>query len=199
MKLGPRITSLSAALVLVPTAALAHAGIGRAGGFMHGFTHPISGIDHVLAMILVGIFAYQLGGRALWLVPAAFVAAMALGGALGLGHIPVPLVEIGIALSVIVLGALVATSFRAPVLAASAIVGFFAVFHGFAHGAEMPANASAVAYAVAFLAATAVLHATGAASGFLLAKVGRRSGSIIMRTAGALGLVAGLGIVGGVL
>ena len=93
------------ALFLAPTAALAHVGIGNTSGFMHGFIHPLTGLDHQLAIILVGVFAYQLGGRALWLVPLTFVAAMALGGFLGVAGIPVPFVEIGIALSVIVLGA----------------------------------------------------------------------------------------------
>jgi len=166
---------------------------------MHGFTHPISGIDHVLAMVMVGIFAYQLGGRALWLVPAAFVSVMAVGGALGLAGVPVPFVEVGIALSVIILGALVASNVRAPVVAAMGIAGFFAIFHGYAHGAEMPANATAITYALAFLAATALLHATGAGFGFLIDKVGQRPASMLMRSAGAVAVVAGLGIFSGVL
>jgi len=186
-------------LITNPTVAFAHTGIGNASGFAHGFTHPLSGVDHILAMVLVGIFAYQLGGRALWLVPAAFISVMCLGGVLGLTGVAVPFVEIGIALSVIVLGLLVAAKARAPVVAAAAIVGFFAVFHGYAHGAEMPTNASAVSYAAAFLIATALLHLTGAAFGFGIDKAGERSGSIVMRTAGALGFVAGLGIVTGIL
>ena len=96
------------ALCLVPTEALAHVGVGNTSGFMHVFMHPLSGLDHQLAMILVGIFAYQLGGRALWLVPLTFVSVMAFGGFLGVTGVPVPFVEVGIALSVIVLGAIVA-------------------------------------------------------------------------------------------
>src|SRR6476660_5954159 len=102
------------ALCLAPTAALAHAGIGSTSGFAHGFIHPLSGLDHQLAMILVGLFAYQLGGRALWLVPLTFVSVMALGGFLGVMGVPIPFVEVGIALSVVVLGAIVAIGMRAP-------------------------------------------------------------------------------------
>jgi len=150
-------------------------------------------------MVMVGLFAYQLGGRALWIVPLAFVSAMSVGGALGLAGIGVPFIEIGIALSVIVLGALVASNARTPVIAAVAVVGFFAIFHGYAHGAEMPANAAALTYAIAFLIATALLHLTGAALGLGIDKAGQRTGSAFVRVAGAFGLVAGLGIFTGIL
>ena len=192
------LCSVAALMAIFPTAAFAHPG-GHAGGFANGFVHPLSGLDHVLAMIMVGIFAYQLGGRALWLVPAAFIAAMSLGGVFGLTGIGVPSVEIGIALSVIILGALVAANVRAPAIAAVAIVGFFAVFHGYAHGAEMPENASTLAYAAAFLIATAMLHLMGVALSFGIDKVGQRYGSMLMRTAGAIGLIAGVGLFVGIL
>jgi hydrogenase/urease accessory protein HupE len=130
--------TLAAALALVPTAAFAHPGIGEMHGFTHGFAHPLGGLDHMLAMVTVGIFAWQLGGRALWLVPAAFVAAMALGGTLAMTGVPVPMVETGIAASVIVLGATVALGIKAPVAIAMGLVGLFAIFHGHAHGSEMP-------------------------------------------------------------
>jgi len=123
------------AAFLAPTAALAHTGVGDTSGFMHGFMHPLGGLDHQLAMILVGIFAYQLGGRALWLVPLTFVGVMAIGGLLGVAGIPVPFIELGIALSVIVLGAIVAFGVKVPVAAAMGIVGLFAIFHGHAHQA----------------------------------------------------------------
>ena len=152
---------LAAVALLAPTAALAHTGVGDTSGFGHGFGHPISGMDHVLAMVMVGVFAAQLGGRALWLVPATFVAVMALGGALGAAGVDVPFVETGIALSVIVLGAVVALNVKAPVAAAMGLVGLFAVFHGHAHGAEMPEDAGGLAYAAGFMLATALLHATG--------------------------------------
>ena len=144
------------AAFLAPTAALAHTGVGDTSGFMHGFTHPLGGLDHQLAMILVGIFAYQLGGRALWLVPLTFVGIMALGGFLGIAGIPVPFIEIGIALSVIVLGAIVAFGVKVPVAAAMGIVGLFAIFHGHAHGSEMPMDASGLEYGLGFMLATAL-------------------------------------------
>src|SRR6185437_6543370 len=153
------------ALFLAPTAALAHVGVGNTSGFMHGFMHPLRGLDHQLAMILVGIFAYQLGGRALWLVPLTFVSVMALGGVLGVMQIQVPLVEIGIALSVAMLGAVVAFRVKAPLAVAMAAVGLFAIFHGHAHGTEMPLDAAGLEYGLGFLCATALLHATGVAVG----------------------------------
>lgn len=197
MKRSP-VCLLAALSSIIPSVALAHTGA-HTSGFAHGFAHPISGLDHVLAMVMVGLFAYQLGGRALWIVPLAFVSAMSVGGALGLAGIGVPFIEIGIALSVIVLGALVASNARTPVIAAVAVVGFFAIFHGYAHGAEMPANAAALTYAIAFLIATALLHLTGAALGLGIDKAGQRTGSAFVRVAGAFGLVAGLGIFTGIL
>ena len=197
MKRSP-VCLLAALSSIIPSVALAHTGA-HTSGFAHGFAHPISGLDHVLAMVMVGLFAYQLGGRALWIVPLAFVSAMSVGGVLGLAGIGVPFIEIGIALSVVVLGALVASNARTPVIAAVAVVGFFAIFHGYAHGAEMPANAAALTYAIAFLIATALLHLTGAALGLGIDKAGQRTGSAFVRVAGAFGLVAGLGIFTGIL
>jgi urease accessory protein len=151
------------ALCLIPTAALAHTGVGSTSGFVHGFMHPLSGLDHQLAMIMVGIFAYQLGGRALWLVPLTFVSVMALGGFLGVMGVPVPFVEVGIALSVIVLGAIVAFGVKAPLAVAVAAVGFFAIFHGHAHGTEMPLDVAGATYGLGFMLATAVLHTVASA------------------------------------
>src|SRR5437660_10938129 len=128
----------AATLTLVPTAAFAHPGIGDAHGFVQGFAHPLGGLDHVLAMVTVGLLAWQLGGRALWLVPASFVLAMAAGGALGMADIPVPFVEVGIAVSVIVLGTMVALGTKAPLAITMALAALFAIFHGHAHGSEMP-------------------------------------------------------------
>src|SRR5262245_41105334 len=140
-------TTAAAAALVLPTVAFAHTGVGEASGFVHGFGHPVSGLDHILAMVMVGLFAYQLGSRALWLVPATFVLAMAAGGVLGVTGLNVPFIEMGIALSVIVLGAIVAVGVKAPVAVAMGIVGLFATFHGYAHGAEMPENAGGLAYA----------------------------------------------------
>jgi urease accessory protein len=193
------IRATAACLALLPTAALAHTGIGDASGFAHGFAHPISGLDHILAMVMVGVFAWQLGGRALWLVPAAFVLVMALGGALGVAGIEVPFVETGIALSVIVLGAIVALGVKAPVAAAMGIVGLFAVFHGHAHGMEMPENAGGVAYAAGFMIATAMLHVAGIGVGFLIGKAGEGYGPVVVRSTGGIAAVAGVGLLTGVL
>jgi urease accessory protein len=176
---------------LVPTAAVAHTGGGDAHDFVHGFAHPFGGLDHVLAMITVGLFAYQLGGRALWLVPASFVLAMTAGGALGLAGIPVPFVEAGIAASVLVLGAIVAFGVKAPVAIAMALVAAFAVFHGHAHGAEMPAGGSIAAYAAGFVLATALLHAAGVTLGLLIGRFSEAYGWLGFRLSGGLVALAG--------
>jgi urease accessory protein len=182
------------ALFLAPTAALAHVGIGNTSGFMHGFIHPLTGLDHQLAIILVGVFAYQLGGRALWLVPLTFVAAMALGGFLGVAGLPVPFVEIGIALSVIVLGGGVAFGVKAPVALAMGAVGLFAIFHGHAHGSEMPLDAPGFEYGIGFMLATAVLHAVGIGIGILVGMTSRVLGKNVYRVAGGLASAAGLAL-----
>jgi urease accessory protein len=181
-------------ILMLPTAALAHSGHGDAGGFVDGFVHPVGGIDHVLAMVTVGLLAYQLGGRALWLVPATFVLVMALGGTLGIAGIPVPLVEIAIALSVVVLGAVVALNLRTPVALAMGIVGLFAIFHGYAHGAEMPADASGASYALGFMVATALLHAAGIGLGTGIGVITQAHGKAAFRIAGALVAVAGVAL-----
>lgn len=193
-----RRLGLTAALVLLPSVALAHTG-DHSSGLAHGFAHPITGLDHILAMVMVGIFAWQLGGRAVWLVPATFVAVMAVGGALGMSGVAVPFVEVGIALSVVVLGAIVAFGAKAPLAAALAVVGLFAVFHGQAHGLEMPAGAGGLAYGIGFVVATAILHAAGIAIAFAIGRIADRGGRIVTRTAGALVGVAGVGFLTGVL
>jgi urease accessory protein len=182
------------ALTLVPTAALAHPGIGDAHGFVQGFAHPLGGLDHVLAMVMVGIFAWQLGGRALWLVPATFVLAMATGGALAMLGIPVPLVELGIALSVIVLGAVVALGVKAPLAIAMGLVGLFAIFHGHAHGTEMPLDASGGAYGAGFVLATALLHVAGIALGVAIGRIGDADGRAAYRLGGAFVVLAGVAL-----
>ncbi len=194
-----RFNSALAACVLAPSLAFAHTGIGQTVGFAHGFTHPVSGLDHVLAMILVGVLALQLGGRALWLVPTTFVSVMAIGGALGMMGISVPFVEAGIAFSVIVLGAVVALGIRAPLAIAAGVVGLFAIFHGHAHGSEMPAAAAGIAYAAGFMLATSVLHIAGIAIGYLIGKISEQQGAIVMRSAGAIAAVAGIGLLTGLI
>lgn len=146
---------------LLPSFAYAHVGVGEIGGFMHGLTHPISGLDHVIAMVAVGLWAAQMGGRSVWAVPLTFVSVMALGGALQMMGISLPFTEQGIVLSVLMLGVLIAASIRLPLWLSSSMVGLFALCHGHAHGAEMPESASAMTYAFGFLLTTASLHIMG--------------------------------------
>ncbi|MBY5536268.1 HupE/UreJ family protein [Rhizobium leguminosarum] len=199
MKSALKSGLLALAAVALPAVASAHPAIGEAAGFSHGFAHPISGLDHILAMVMVGVFAFQLGGRAIWLVPTTFVLVMTLGGALGIAGITVPFVETGIALSVVVLGAIVALHVKAPLAAALGIIGLFAVFHGHAHGAEMPENAAAAGYAAGFMVATALLHVAGLALGCLIGRAGERQGLFVTRTAGGIATIAGVGILTGLI
>jgi urease accessory protein len=184
----------AATLTLIPTAAFAHPGIGDAHGFVQGFTHPLGGLDHLLAMVTVGLLAWQLGGRALWLVPASFVLAMAAGGALGMAGIPVPLVEVGIAVSVIVFGAMVALGTRAPLAITMALAALFAVFHGHAHGSEMPLDAGSAAYGAGFVLASALLIGTGIALGAAIGRIGDAYGRTIYRLGGSLVALVGVAV-----
>ncbi|CUB04103.1 HupE/UreJ family protein [Marinomonas fungiae] len=176
--------SVGAALVIGSNAVFAHAGHEHTSSFMSGFLHPMGGLDHLLAMIAVGLWAASMGGRALWTVPMAFVAMMLLGGGAAMAGLEVPFVEQGILLSVMVLGVLVLGAKRLPVAACAAIAGGFAVFHGVAHGMEMPANGTAAQYALGFAVATTALHLVGLGFGQLMARIGtplvtRLSGSAI--------------------
>jgi urease accessory protein len=178
-------------LVAMAGVAEAHPGVGHAHGFVQGFMHPVGGADHVLAMVAVGLFAAVLGGRARWALPLSFMAMMAVGGMMGISGFALPFVETGIALSVVVLGVLVALQWKLPVAVAAALVGVFAVFHGFAHGAEMPATTSGLGYAAGFVAATGALHVAGLLLGQLaLSRVVKMGGAAIGLA--GLGLVAGL-------
>jgi urease accessory protein len=188
------IRILAATLMLAPTAALAHTGAGYAHGFADGFTHPLGGLDHILAMVTVGVLAWQLGGRSIWFVPASFVSLMAIGGAFGNAGEPLPWVEVGIAASVIVFGAMVALGIRAPLAIAMGIVGLFALFHGHAHGTEMSIAASGAAYGAGFVLATALLHAAGIALGFLVGRFGASYGRLAYGLGGGLVALAGLAI-----
>ena len=145
--------------------AFAHVEAGQGAGFLSGFLHPISGLDHVLAMVAVGLWGAQLGAPAIWLLPVAFPLAMAIGGFLGLLGIPLPGVEAGIAASAILLGAAVMMERRFPLYAAAALVGFFAIFHGHAHGTELPPGESGLLYSLGFVVATGCLHVIGIAIG----------------------------------
>ena len=196
-----RPIKLAAAAIatLLPSAAWAHAGHGSTAGFVQGFVHPMTGLDHVLAMIAVGLFAANLGGRALWAVPLSFVSVMALGGALGMAGFGMPFVEAGIAISVMVLGLAVALRWKLPVAGAMGLVGLFAIFHGHAHGAEMPVDAAGFEYAAGFILATAVLHGVGLGFGLGIAKLGQLHSPRLMRIGGTAMAVAGVGILSGLI
>jgi urease accessory protein len=189
-----RIAATAAVLIAFTGAAAAHPGHADAGGFAHGFMHPLGGPDHVLAMVAVGLYAALLGGRALWLVPATFVAVMALGGAAGVAGYALPYTELGIALSVVALGLAVALRVSLPTLAAMALAGVFAVFHGHAHGAEMPQDLSGYAYAAGFLAATALLHGAGIALGLGMGRLSGLDGRRATQAAGGAVALAGLAL-----
>jgi urease accessory protein len=165
----------------LPTAASAHVGIGNTSGFLHGFLHPLSGLDHQLAMILVGIFAYQLSGRALWAVPLTFVSVMAIAGLLGVMSVTIPFVEAGIAFSILVLGAIVAFQVKTPVAVAMGVVGLFAIFHGHAHGSEMPTDVLGLEYGFGFMLATTFLHACGIGIGMLIGMSNKPLGQNVFR------------------
>jgi len=149
------------AALLWPLAARAHETHGGASGFAGGFLHPVSGLDHVVAMVAVGLWGAQLGPPLLWLLPVAFPMMMAVGGFLGLIGVPLPLVEVAIAASAIVLGTLVAARARPPVVVCVLVVAAFALFHGHAHGAELPPNSDALTYSLGFVVATGLLHGVG--------------------------------------
>jgi urease accessory protein len=167
----------------------AHIAEGMAGGLVSGFLHPVLGLDHVVAMIAVGLWGAFLGGSAIWMLPIVFPLVMALGGVLGIMGVPIPYVEAGIAGSAIILGLMVAGAIRPPLWVAGLIVGGFAIFHGHAHGTELPQAANAMSYSIGFVVATGLLHLTGIAFG-LLTKWS--SGKVLVRTGGAAIALAGV-------
>jgi urease accessory protein len=163
----PLRTLTTVVATLWPALAWAHPGQGRAAGLLAGLHHPVSGLDHVLAMIAVGLWGAQLGQPAVWLLPVTFPMVMAFGGMLGLLGVRLPGVEAGVALSGVLLGAAVLTEWRPPLRVAAVMVGFFAIFHGHAHGAELPPGASGLLYSIGFVVATGTLHAVGIGVGVI--------------------------------
>lgn len=166
-RIQPKWIALLFALTFWTQSALAHPVKGQAVGFLTGFLHPISGLDHVVAMIAVGLWGAQLGAPAIWLLPVAFPIVMAFGGMLGLMGVPLPGTEIGIAASAIMLGALVMLEVRPPLAAAAVVVSFFAIFHGHAHGSELPAGQDALLFSIGFVIATGCLHGVGISIGLI--------------------------------
>lgn len=175
--------------VVMPGLALAHGEGGLAGGFLAGALHPLGGLDHLLAMIAVGIWGAFLGAPLIWMLPVAFPLIMVVGGVLGIAGLPLPFVETGIALSVLALGLAIALGWRAPRVMAAGMVAAFAVFHGHAHGTELPAAVEPAAYAAGFVIATGLLHLAGIGIGRL---AGTRRGELALRTIG--GAIAAAGV-----
>lgn len=180
---------IALAFAFAPAIALAHEETGQAAGLLSGLAHPVSGLDHVLAMVAVGLWGAVLGAPAIWVLPVAFPLVMAIGGVMGLLGFPLPGVEIGIAVSAIVLGAMVLAEARPPLWVAAVIVAFFAVFHGHAHGRELPEGTSALLYSLGFVVATGLLHAVG-----ILLGVAHRwvAGQQAVRAAGGVVALAGV-------
>jgi urease accessory protein len=176
-------------VLLFPAHAFAHVERGKATGFITGLQHPWSGLDHVLAMIAVGLWGAQLGNPAMWLLPVTFPMVMSLGAMMGLLGIPLPGIEIGIALSAILLGVMVVGEIRPKLIIAAMLVGFFAIFHGYAHGSELPTGQSGMLYSMGFVIATGCLHAIGIALGLIHRWP---VGKLALRGAGAFIAVTGI-------
>lgn len=181
-------------LLLASSVAFAHSGEGAGGGFISGFTHPLFGWDHVAAMVAVGIWGAFLGRPAIWILPVVFPLVMAFGGVLGILGIPVPSIETGIAVSSIVIGLLIALAVRTPLWVAAIIVGLFAIFHGHAHGTELPGSVNPLAYSIGFILSTGLLHIAGIAFGELTRLP---KGEWIVRAGGVLIALAGVGFLTG--
>ena len=188
--------AIAAILIAFASAVSAHEGTGISGGFFSGFMHPILGWDHVIAMVAVGLWGAFLGSPAIWVLPVVFPLVMAFGGALGVMDVPIPAVETGIAASAIVLGAMVAFAVRPPTWVAAIIVGAFAIFHGHAHGTELPSAANPLAYSLGFVIATGLLHLCGIAFGLV---VRWPAGRIVVKAGGGLIAVAGVGFLTGII
>lgn len=175
-------------MLLWAQVAFAHPQLGETQGFPTGFRHPISGLDHVLAMVAVGLWGAQLGSPAIWLLPIAFPMVMAFGGMLGLVGVPLPGVEYGIAASAILLGAAVMFEVRPPLTFAAVVVAIFAIFHGHAHGTELPPGQSGLLYSMGFVIATGCLHALGIGIGMVYRWAW---GQRLLRVAGGLVAIGG--------
>jgi len=188
---GGWIVGTAGFALLLSNPAAAHMGTGLPGGFVSGFRHPLSGIDHLLAMISVGLWGAFLGRPLIYALPVVFPAMMVVGAIMGMFVVPLPPVELGIALSVVVLGGCIALSLRAPVWAASIIVAVFAVFHGYAHGKELPSAADPVSYSAGFVLATGLLHVAGIGLGLLN---DLPNGVVATRSMGAVIAAVGIGL-----
>jgi len=198
MTVGNARVAFFAALILLHGApnALAHVQQGQAEGFLTGLRHPVSGLDHMLAMISVGLWGAQLGPPALWLLPVTFPLVMAVGGFFGLVGVPVPFVEAGVAASALLLGAMVAFEVKPKLALAALLVAVFAIFHGHAHGTELPQGQSGLTYSMGFVISTGCLHLTG-----ILIGLAHKwpSGKVALRLIGVVVAAAGLFFLSGAL
>jgi urease accessory protein len=175
-------------LLCISSPAAAHTEAGVAGGLLSGFFHPLIGLDHLVAMVAVGLWGAQLGAPGIWVLPICFPTVMAVGGLLGIAGVPLPMTELVVAASALVLGLAVAVALRVPFWVAAIVVGVFAVFHGYAHGLELPRAANPLAYGVGFVVATGMLHALGITIGIMTRW---RAGAQVVRVLGVA--IAGLG------
>lgn len=182
----PVLTIAALSLLGLPGLAEAHIIQGETGGFLHGFEHPLSGLDHLLAMFCVGLWGAQMGGRSVWAMPIVFPLIMVVGGVMGILGVPMIGVETGIALSIIVLGGAIAARWRPPMVVALVIIAAFAIFHGYAHGAELPAATDPADFALGFVVATGLIHIAGIAVGLLFQRV--RDGKLSRALGGLIGL-----------
>ncbi len=190
------LCTIALVLLLFTGLASAHEGTGLVGGFSSGFMHPILGWDHVIAMVAVGLWGAFLGSPAIWILPVVFPLVMAFGGALGVMGVPVPAVETGIAVSAIVLGLMVAAAARPNIWVAAVVVGIFAIFHGHAHGTELPGAVNPIAYSLGFVIATGMLHLAGIAFGTLAQWP---AGKMLVRVGGGGIALAGVGFLTGII
>jgi urease accessory protein len=196
LALGWTFATLAGAILAAATPALAHVGAGDGSGLAAGFLHPLTGPDHIIAMVAVGLWGAFLGAPAIWALPILFPMVMAFGGAIGMLGLPLPFVETGIAASGLVLGLMVLLGVEAPLWIAAVLVGAFAIFHGYAHGRELPEAAEPLAYSLGFVVATGLLHLTGIGFGTLTRWP---AGRVAVRTGGGLIAATGFAYLIGVL
>lgn len=191
MKTGSKDIKLSsfALFIFAPVLLFFHPSLTHTSGFLNGFAHPLSGADHMIAMAAIGIWAYQVGGKGLWLIPLSFVAMMLVGGIIGIMGIHIPLVETGIILSILTLGVLIFASAKLPLVFGMLIAGVFALFHGHSHGTEIPMAASGFAYVAGFVVCTILLHLSGIALGMTAGKISKER---MLRYAGIPIVAAGI-------
>lgn len=196
MKFRTRIVWIAVLFLMTTGTVLAHTGEGITGGLTSGFLHPLAGLDHVSAMVAVGILGAFLGRPAIWVLPVVFPLVMAFGGVLGLLRVPIPFIEAGIAASSLVLGSMILFQLKPPLWITATIVAAFAIFHGHAHGTELPKAASALAYSLGFVVSTGLLHLAGIGFGELIRWP---TGKIIARAAGGIIALVGVGYLTGLI